>query len=255
MRCQVLVLCLCLIYANASPIDVVPEDSHHELSDELLQARKAVANMKAGGKTEEECRKLVKDTTTDITVTCTTSQKIIDELPDGSSCLTEGQKLVTIATSQKKKADQYLITTTTAVTVAENHKVEFGIRTFSSLTQGKCSSFYSSTAYVTARSTYKAAVSAKEKAEGAAKEASVALTTAISEATKAKNKCLCDTRAKHSKTFAEKTAITTNTETLKTWTKAHQIQCVLDHQTTCKIPAACTVHMGKVIPAVKEVAC
>lgn len=253
MRCNILVLSLAIIYANASPIDVVPEDSQYALADDLLEARETLNIMKTSGKTDTDCRKLVKETTTEITTTVTTGQKIIDELPDGSHCMSQGQAAVKTATESKTKADKHLIVCTTAVTTAMNHKVDFGWRTYSSLTAGKCDSFYSSTAYITAKTTYKAAVSAKEKAIGAAGEASTALKNAISAASKAKHACLCKTKKDHAKAFKDRSA--SNAANAKAWVKAHQIECVLDHKTKCVVPKVPTVKMGKVTAAVKEASC
>merc|ERR1712036_184305 len=95
----------------------------------------------------------------------------MDALPDGSDWANRGQDGVKKATELKSKAYKYHQTTITEVTKASSASVKFGSRTFSSLTEGKCESFYSSTSYTTAESIYNAAVTARTKAKGAAEQA------------------------------------------------------------------------------------
>merc|ERR1711896_103529 len=96
-------------------------------------------------------------------------------LPTGSQCEGLGQDAVKAATE---------------VTKASSASVDFGSRVYSSLTHGKCESFYSSSEYTTAKTRYTSAVTAQTKAKGAAEEATKAVTAAVEAAKKEVSKCL-----------------------------------------------------------------
>merc|ERR1712149_156774 len=193
MRCTILVLSLAIIYASAAPLDtMVPEDSLYEQDDDLSEAREKISQMQAAGASDKECREL--------------TEKTIDNLPKGEQCMQLGQAAVLIAQTEKSKADALVVSTQTSVTKASNHKVEFGSRTYSSLTKGKCDTFFSHSNYVTAKATYKAAVTAHNKAVGAAAEATKILKIKISAAAKAKHECLCKTQKSHATEFSSRSA-------------------------------------------------
>merc|ERR1712144_31776 len=147
--------------------EVVPEDNFYAVDDDLSEARETLSQMQAAGKSDKDCRKLVDETKKEITTNVNTNQKIIDGLPDGSKCMNEGQDNVKKTTDLKIKADKDQKTKCDEVTKAASASVDFGSRTYSSLTVGKCSSFYSSSAYTTAKTRYTSAVAACNKANGA----------------------------------------------------------------------------------------
>merc|ERR1712072_426180 len=145
MRCSIFALSLAIVYASASPIadSVVPEDSHYAVDDDLSEAQQKINQMTAAGSSDKDCRKLVTETRKDVQTNVDSCQKIIDAMPKGEHCVNLGQANVKAATEAKSKADKHLVTTTTEVTKASSAKVDFGSRSFSSLTEGKCDSFYS----------------------------------------------------------------------------------------------------------------
>merc|ERR1712010_297251 len=217
MRCSILFLSLAIIYASASPVDeVVPEESLYALDDDLSEARSTIEQMTTAGKSDKDCRKLVEETRKEVQTNVDTCTKTMDALPKGEACPAKGQAVVKAATEAKSKADKLVITTKTAVTKAESASVSFGSRTFSSLTEGKCESFYTSTS---AEATYKSTVTAYTKATGAASEAAIALKNAVAAAAKEK------------------------------------VECVLDGKTTCKCSAAPKCVRPKVTSAVMEAVC
>merc|ERR1712193_393694 len=150
MRCTILVLSLAIIYATASPMaedHIIPEESLFALDDDLSEAQQKINEMTAAGKSDKDCRKLVTETRKDIETNVNNCQKNMDALHNGKECPSRGQGDVKTATEAKSKADKHYKYTVTEVT-----------RASSSLTEGKCESFYSSTSYTTAEATYKAAV-------------------------------------------------------------------------------------------------
>jgi len=196
---------------------------------------------------------LVTATTAEITTTVTNGQKVVDALPRGEHCMNLGQDIVTKATATKKKADKHLVTCKRALEAARNHEVYFGPRIFSELIQGKCGSFYSMDSYQNAKSRHATALAAQDRAIGQATEAAEGLKGAIAGAKEAVHACLCTTRADHEKAMKEGNK---DKETnAKAWVQAHQLACVLEDKTSCKIPACPTVTRPPVTAAVKEATC
>merc|ERR1711959_729239 len=255
MRCSIFALSLAIVYASASPIadSVVPEESYYAVDDDLAEAQQKINQMTAAGASDKDCRKLVTETRKEVQTNVDTCQKIMDGMPKGEQCVNLGQDLVKAATEAKSKADKHLVTTTTEVTKASSAKVDFGSRTFSSLTEGKCDSFYSSSVYTTAKTTYTAAVTAQTKAKGAAEEAAKALTAAIAAAAKEKLECECKTKADHKKAFATHGAADAANQ--KAWNFACKVECVLDGKTTCTCSAAPMCKAAKLTAAVNSAMC
>jgi len=195
-----------------------------------------INEMTATGKSDKDCRKLVTETRKDVEANVDTCQKSMDALPRGQSCPAQGQDDVKTATELKSKADKHVTHTAGQVTKAASASVNFGSRTFSSLTEGKCSSFYSSTAYTTASTTYNTAVTAHTKAKGAAAEAATALKNAIAAAAKAKHECECRVKADHESKFTQLSAA--DAANKKAWEFACKVECVLDGKTSCRCSAA-----------------
>merc|ERR1712093_595453 len=180
MRCTILVLSLAIIYASAAPLDtMVPEDSLYEQDDDLSEAREKISQMQTAGASDKGCRELTEKTKKDIETVVTNNQRIIDALPKGEQCMQLGQAQVLLAQKEKSKADALVVSTQTSVT------------------KGKCDTFFSHSNYVTAKATYKAAVTAHNKAVGAAAEATKILKIKISAAAKEKHECLCKTQKSH----------------------------------------------------------
>merc|ERR1711959_886822 len=255
MRSAILVISLSIIYASASPIadSVVPEDSLYALDDDLSEAQQTIDDMTASGKSDKDCRKLVTETREEVTTNVDFCEKTLNALPKGESCPARGQESVKIATEAKTKADKHVVYCETQVTKAAQTEVDFGSASFSSLTEGKCSSFYSSTSYTTAKSSHTAAVTAHIQAVGAAEEASKSLKLAIEAAAKEKKECECKVKSDHESAFAKHSA--SNAANQKAWNFACKVECVLDGKSSCKCSAAPMCKRAKVTAAVMEANC
>merc|ERR1712072_887679 len=255
MRCAILVISLAIIYASASPTadPVVPEDSLYGLDDDLSEAQQTIDDMTASGKSDKDCRKLVTETRKDVTDNVDFCTKAMNDLPKGESCPARGQENVKVATEAKTKAEKHVVYCKTQVTKAEQTSVDFGSATFSSLTEGKCSSFYSSTSYTTAKMNHKAAVTAYTKAVGSATQASKSLKLAIEAAAKEKKECECKVKSDHESAFAKHSA--SNAANQKAWNFACKVECVLDGKSSCKCSAAPMCKRAKVTAEVMEADC
>jgi len=254
MRCSTLALSLAITYAlavSASPAPentVVPEDDLSALDEDLVEAQQKINEMTVAGASDKDCRKLATETRKDVTANVNNCQKTIDAMPNGEHCMNLGQDSVKTATEAKSKADKHVVYCSTLVTKAASSSVQFGSRTFSSLTEGKCESFYSSTSYTTAEAKYNAAVTTLTRAKGAAGEAANALKTAIANAESLKHKCLCKTRSDHKKALADGSK--SNAANEKAWSFACKVECVLDKKTQCTCPAAPKCKAAKLTNAV-----
>merc|ERR1712167_477445 len=90
---------------------------------------------------------------------------------------------------------------------------------------------------------YEESTSAHTKAVGAKKQADEELRKVIEQAKKDTKKCQCDTKLKHAE--ANK----------KAWAMAHQLECVLDGKTSCRIPPCPQVKPATLTAAVNGADC
>merc|ERR1712072_618469 len=252
MRVTMLAVVIAAAYVSAQETESVPEDNLFALDDDLSEARATLQSMQAAGKSEKECRKLVTDTKNEIETNIKTEQKIIDGLDNGKKCEvhfknTEDEKTEAKRTEdeEKKAKDE--------VQKAKDAVVVFGKHTFSSLTEGDCSVFFSSSSYLAAKKKYEESTSAHTKAVGAKKQADEELKKVIEQAKKDTKKCQCDTKLKHAE--ANKKGHANDEANKKAWAMAHKLECVLDGKTSCSIPPCPTVKAATLTAAVNGADC
>merc|ERR1711981_7220 len=252
MRVTMLAVVIAAAYVSAQETEGVPEDNLFALDDDLSEARATLQSMQAAGKSEKECRKLVTDTKNEIETNIKTEQKIIDGLDNGKKCEvhfknTEDEKTEAKRTEdeEKKAKDE--------VQKAKDTVVVFGKHTFSSLTEGDCSVFFSSSSYLAAKKKYEESTSAHTKAVGAKKQADEELKKVIEQAKKDTKKCQCDTKLKHAE--ANKKGQANDAANQKAWAMAHQLECVLDGKTSCRIPPCPQVKPATLTAAVNGADC
>merc|ERR1712167_167860 len=155
------------------------------MDTDLSEARATIDDMIADGASDADCRKLTGDTINDIKSSVEILQKEIDAVSSGVECNTEGQTQAhTTLTTAKKELQK----TTEA-------KVDFGSRVYSTLTVGKCDTFFSHGAYVTAKASFKTASKAFELATGAHTQAVTEAKMAVETAKKLRHQCLCKKKA------------------------------------------------------------
>merc|ERR1711904_136926 len=217
MRVTMIAVVIAAAYVSAQETDSVLEDDLFSLDDDLSEAHATLQSMQAAGKSEKECRKLVTDTKNEIETNIKTEQKIIDSIPNGEHCVkfideTEDEKTEAKRTEdEEKKAEEELQKAKDAVVV-------FGKHTFSSLTEGDCSVFFSSSSYLTAKKRHEEATSSHTKAVGAKKQADETLKKVIEQAKKDTKKCECDTKLKHAE--ANKKGHANDAANQKAWAMA-----------------------------------
>jgi outer membrane protein OmpA-like peptidoglycan-associated protein len=248
---SVIFVSLAILYASASD-SAVPEDSLFALDDDLSEARETLNQMKTAGKSEAACRKLVKDTKDEITENVKNSQKALNELEKGKTCEkfhkeTADEKL------EAKKTAENLTKKISEKKKASDFKVVFGSRTFSSLKEGDCATFFTHGSYVSAKAAYEKASKEVTEAQGAKKTADEVLKKAIEQANEDTQKCLCTLKTLHKTSYESSRKNDAANE--KAWNMAHKLECVLDGKTSCQIPPVPVTKVPSVETSVKEVSC
>merc|ERR1719271_2314865 len=162
MMRTVALLLACVALAAAVPTD---HKVNHVTSAKHISnhenAKQALKMLQAKGTDASACREL--------------SETTKKEVEDGANCHTEGQTAVDDATNAKSLADQAHLDAVAALAAANAHSVVFEDRAFNSLTEGECSYFFGSDAYIAAKATHTAAVADESAAAGAATSAATAL--------------------------------------------------------------------------------
>merc|ERR1711981_531794 len=212
MRVTMIAVVVAAAYVSAQETESVPEDNLFSLDDDLSEARATLQSMQAAGKSEKECRKLVTDTKNEIETNIKTEQKIIDGLDNGVKCEVHFKNTEDEKTEAKKTEDEEKKAADEAKK-AEDSVVVFGKHTFSSLTEGDCSVFFSSSSYLAAK-----------------KQAEETLIKVIEQAKKDTKKCQCDTKLQHAD--ANKRGHANDAANTKAWAMAHKLECVLDGKTS-----------------------
>merc|ERR1711924_456296 len=180
---------------------VVPEDTDFAMDTDLSEARATINDMIADGASDADCRKLTGDTINDIKSSVEILQKEIDSLSSGVECNTEGQTQVKITAEAETKAHTTLTTSKKELQKCTEAKVDFGSRVYSTLTVGKCDTFFSHGAYVTAKASFQTATKAFQLATGAHTQAVTEAKMAVETAKKLRHQCLCKKKAEHEKVY------------------------------------------------------
>merc|ERR1719271_1475475 len=173
----VALLLACIALAAAVPTSHAP-DKHVTSAKHISNhenAKQALKMLQAKGTDASACRELSETTKKEVEDEVNTLQAVIDGLDDGANCHTEGQTAVDDATNAKSLADQAHLDAVAALAAANAHSVVFEDRAFNSLTEGECSYFFGSDAYIAAKATHTAAVADESAAAGAATSAATAL--------------------------------------------------------------------------------
>merc|ERR1711939_929557 len=242
----VALLLACIALAAAVPTSHAP-DKHVTSAKHISNhenAKQALKMLQAKGTDASACRELSENTKKEVEDEVNSLQAVIDGLDDGSNCHLEGQSAVDDATNAKSLADQAHKDAVDALASANAAAVVFGTRAFNSLTEGECSYFFSSDAYIAAKSTATDAAAAATAAEGAASAAATALEEALAEQVRLIHECRCKAKSEYEAAWASATAGEAEREA--TYTQAVHMICVLDETST----ADCAVTVPTVTPRV-----
>lgn len=186
--------------------------------------------------------------------TASTNQKLLNALPSGQHCKHEGQALVTTRKNEKARKARELTSAKRALESAGNAEVDFGKRTFLSMT-GACAIAKSDGTYLAAKRKYDAAQTKVSIATGQHKAAEKAYNEAVAAAKKQMKECECDVQKKHADAW--KKANAANASNQKGWTRATHMLCVAGgtHYNNCKGSTAPTVKKPTIDNGAKNANC
>merc|ERR1712166_1632398 len=200
------------------------------------EAKSTVSQLLSIGKSSSACMSLADATIKEVKDSMKAAQKILDTTKDGSQCKKVGESLVSKATNSVESASKASVDATAAANAACDAKVTFKPQSLSSLKNGKCANLFTDPALVLAKKTCKQMKKSTEKAKGAIDGAKTALVNVKKAAKDDKKKCRCAAQKSH-KVALEAAGKVNSAANKKAWDKAHNMQCVLNGQSTCKVPS------------------
>merc|ERR1712195_430556 len=232
--------------------EVVPEAQtmllQHTAAFTEMSPTAFISAMASSGGSETDCRDFATKTTTDISTTVTSTQKMLDDVDTGSSCADMGQDAVRTATAAVTAAKAELETAKTDKATKQSAKEAACSATFqvAALNLGSfknnelkkdCLDISGMVGYTTADAACTTATTISTAADQAVVTATTKVTDA--EAAKLKSACLCrvNTEQKAAWTAASNTIASHAAD----WKQAHEIVCALDKTTTCQYDACPTV--------------
>jgi len=255
--------------------EVVPEAQtmllQHTAAFTEMSPTAFISAMASSGGSETDCRDFATKTTTDISTTVTSTQKMLDDVDTGSSCAAMGQDAVTTATAAVTAAKAELETAKTDKATKQSAKEAACSATFqvAALNLGSfknnelkkdCLDISGMVGYTTADAACTTATTISTAADQAVvtattkvTDAEASLATNVKEASKLKRACLC--RVKKAQTAAWTAASTTIASHAADWKQAHEIVCALDKSTTCTVPACPAVTQPAVADGVANAQC
>merc|ERR1712166_339977 len=200
------------------------------------EAKSAVSQLLSIGKSSSACMSLADATIKEVKDSMKDAQKILDTIKDGSQCKKVGESLVSKATNSVVSASKANVDATAAANAACSAEVTFKPQSLSSLKNGECGFVTTDPAFLLAKKTCKQMKKSTEKAKGAIDGAKTALVNVKKAAKDEKKKCRCAAQKSH-KVALEAAGKVNSAANKKAWDKAHNMQCVLNGQSTCKVPS------------------
>ena len=177
------------------------------------------------GKDESACADLAKSLIDEVTNKVDSANKLLADLDDGSDCSSKGQDAVTTATTNRENAEKSATEAASAASAAADADVDFGSYSFSALTEGTCTQFWSDPSFTAATEAASKAAKAKTDADATAKAMDTSLASAKEQAAKDVKTCQCAVRTSYNTAFAEATKKAS--DDAAAFTKGKHMQCVL----------------------------
>merc|ERR1740130_1671448 len=200
------------------------------------EAKSTVSQLLSIGKSSSACMSLADATIKEVKDSVKAAQKILDTIKDESQCKKVGESLVSKATNSVVSASKANVDATAAANAACSAEVTFKPQSLSSLKNGECGFVTTDPGFVLAKKTCTQMKKSAEKAKGALDGAKTALVNVKKAAKDDKKKCRCAAQKSH-KVALEAAGKVNSAANKKAWDKAHNMQCVLNGQSTCKVPS------------------
>jgi len=203
------------------------------------------------GKDESACADLAKSLIDEVTNKVDSANKLLADLDDGSDCSSKGQDAVTTATTNKENAEKAATEAASAASSAAATEVDMGSYSFSALTEGTCTQFWSDPSYTAAQKTAADAATAQTDADAEVKAAESSLQAAQEQAAKDVKTCQCAVRTSYDTAFAEATKKAS--DDAAAFTKGKHMECVLKGTPAAKcvvgdVPAVTPITLAEGVP-------
>jgi len=220
-------------------------------SDAFDMASHEVTVLLQQGKDESACADLAKSLIDEVTNKVDSANKLLADLDDGSDCSSKGQDAVTTATTNKENAEKAATEAASAASSAAATEVDMGSYSFSALTEGTCTQFWSDPSYTAAQKTAADAATAQTDADAEVKAAESSLQAAQEQAAKDVKTCQCAVRTSYDTAFAEATKKAS--DDAAAFTKGRHMECVLKGTPAadCKVgdvPAVTPITLAEGVP-------
>merc|ERR1740130_549983 len=221
-----------LLFATLALVAALPLEES-AVSEE---AKSTVSQLLSIGKSSSACKSLADAAIKEVKDSVKNVQKILETNKDGSQCEKVGESLVSKAKNSVVSASKAIVDATAAANAACSAEVTFKPQSLSSLKNGECGFVTTDPAFVLAKKKCTQMKKSAEEAKGFLGGAKTALVNIKKAAEDDKKKCRCAAQKSHKMALeaAEKVNSAANK---KAWDKAHNMQCVLNGQSTCKVPS------------------
>merc|ERR1712166_487809 len=220
-----------LLFATLALVAALPLEES-AVSEE---AKSTVSQLLSIGKSSSACKSLADAAIKEVKDSVKNVQKILETNKDGSQCEKVGESLVSKAKNSVVSASKASVDATAAANAACSADVTFKPQSLSGLKNGECGFVTTDPAFVLAKKTCTQMKKSAAKATGALDGAKTAAEDDKKAAEDDNKKCRCAAQKSH-KVALEATEKATE-KNMKAWDKAHNMQCVLNGQSTCKVPS------------------
>merc|ERR1712166_288864 len=218
------------------------------------EAKSTVSQLLSIGKSSSACMSLADATIKEVKDSMKAAQKILDTIKDGSQCKKVGESLVSKATNSVVSASKANVDATAAANAACSAEVTFKPQSLSSLKNGECGFVTTDPAFVLAKKKCTQMKKSAEKAKGFLGGAKTALVNLKKAAKDDKKKCRCAAQKSH-KVALEAAGKVNSAANKKAWDKAHNMLCVLNGQSTCKVPSLPSLRTPTLDKSAAQVTC
>merc|ERR1712166_144191 len=218
------------------------------------EAKSTVSQLLSIGKSSSACKSLADPAIKEVKDSVKNVQKILETNKDGSQCEKVGESLVSKAKNSVVSASKASVDATAAANAACSADVTFKPQSLSGLKNGECGFVTTDPAFVLAKKTCTQMKKSAEKAKGALDGAKTALVNVKKAAKDDKKKCRCAAQKSH-KVALEAAGKVNSAANKKAWDKAHNMLCVLNGQSTCKVPSLPSLRTPTLDKSAAQVTC
>jgi len=202
------------------------EDTNHD--EVLLDVQTKVASLKKKGASEADCKELAKTTCKEVEDEVTKSQKIVDKLKTGKSCVGIGKAAILKAQIRVGLLKKMYYKAKKNVKMTLEARISFSKQRFNTLKRGKCGFIFGSRSYLSAQLKYQRAMKTVTIYLARLKEASQIVVNLVLQSFRQMKKCFCNVKKIRNSTWKVVSSPRTRARQVKAHAKCKMMQCVLN---------------------------